>query len=169
MSVTAVASGNIAPTGNRNADLWAAWWAADCCGRCGAELTGTIYRIERWYIGRRYSGPSGPVPVCGSCFEYKRGYMASPWAFTAPTPCEACGRPVVSRHRWDRLYVYCSERCSRRVYNRNRYTRRAESRPSDCSACGGPMSPSRSDARYCSSACRQRAYRQRKRLAERDR
>jgi hypothetical protein len=30
-----------------------------------------------------------------------------------------------------------------------------------CATCGGPFVPRRADARYCSAACRQRAYRQR--------
>ena len=32
-----------------------------------------------------------------------------------------------------------------------------------CEECGAPLTGKRSDARYCSKACRQAAYRQRKR------
>ncbi len=168
MSVTATTCGTRETTGNRNADPWAAWWDASSCGRCGAELTGTVCRLEQRYMVRQKFGPWGPVPVCRSCFEHRCGHMVSPWAFTAPSSCEACGRPVVSRERRNRLYIYCSERCARRLYNRHRSEKRARARRSTCcSACGEQMSPSRSDARYCSNACRQRAYRERKGLAAR--
>ena len=33
---------------------------------------------------------------------------------------------------------------------------------STCRECGNPFTPARADARFCSSACRQRAYRNRK-------
>jgi DNA-binding phage protein len=33
--------------------------------------------------------------------------------------------------------------------------------PTDCAACGKPLTPQRADARYCSNACRQKHYRQR--------
>lgn len=36
---------------------------------------------------------------------------------------------------------------------------------SRCASCGQPFTASRSDARYCSGACRQRALRQRRRTA----
>ena len=162
MSVTTIACGNETVTDSRNGDLWAAWWSAESCGLCGEELTGVITRLERWYIGRTLSGPPGPVPICSTCFERKRGYLADPWTYRgSPEPCEACGRSVVSNHRLERQYVYCSERCARRIYNLHRSEKRARARPSTCTACSEQMSPSRSDARYCSNACRQRAYRKR--------
>ena len=163
VSVTARACANNAVTDSRNGDLWGAWWAAESCGRCGEELTGIIYRLERWYIGGRHSGPPGPVPICGTCFERKRSYLATPWTYRCPAePCEACGRSVVSNLRYGRRFVYCSARCARRLYNRNRSEKRAASRRSTCGACGEQMSPSRSDAYYCTNACRQQAYRKRK-------
>lgn len=35
-----------------------------------------------------------------------------------------------------------------------------------CAQCGKPLDGYRADARYCSQACRQSAYRERKRTAE---
>ena len=37
--------------------------------------------------------------------------------------------------------------------------RRQEPNPRDCDQCGDPFTPIRADARYCSPACRQKAYR----------
>ena len=39
--------------------------------------------------------------------------------------------------------------------------RRGKPSPRDCEACGEPFAPTRADARYCSNACRQDAYRER--------
>ena len=40
-------------------------------------------------------------------------------------------------------------------------SRRGKPSPRDCEACGEPFTPTRVDARYCSQACRQDAYRER--------
>ena len=40
-------------------------------------------------------------------------------------------------------------------------SRRGKPSPRDCEACGEPFAPTRADARYCSNACRQDAYRER--------
>jgi hypothetical protein len=41
-------------------------------------------------------------------------------------------------------------------------TKRALHRPRTCAVCGGSFEPRQSNARTCSSACRQRAYRERR-------
>ena len=38
---------------------------------------------------------------------------------------------------------------------------RSRKGPCACETCGAPFTPTRSDGRYCSSPCRQKAYRQR--------
>jgi hypothetical protein len=83
--------------------------------------------------------------------------------------CPVCGRPFLG----PRHYRLCGDRdCDQartalqtRAGNRRVAQRRAERRrvicPA-CRACGNPLTPSRSTARYCSGACRQRAHRQRR-------
>jgi hypothetical protein len=45
---------------------------------------------------------------------------------------------------------------------------RVESRASLCAQCGKPYRPQRSDSRYCSDTCRQRAHRSRLAVTKRD-
>lgn len=106
-------------------------------------------------------------------------------AWHDPQPCAGCGRPVRYHRqahpgrfvRWwvppaeaDRADVdvvvvrtFCSQRCRRRVLQTvrkaKRQARQADVRP--CADCGQPFSGRRSDARYCSNACRQAAWRAR--------
>jgi hypothetical protein len=85
-----------------------------------------------------------------------------------PTPCAGgCGVLVSHWHRdvcYDRpdgswgtrpAITTCSRRCSAA-------TKRVQVDARDCEVCGETFTPKRSDARYCSSACRQDAYRKRK-------
>jgi hypothetical protein len=90
-------------------------------------------------------------------------------------PCESCGRRVAldyddlpyddeprpSRPTGMR-HDFCSEVCAYRYYNRIRNERAAAARAGrECQECGREFDAVRSDQRYCSAACKQRAYRQR--------
>jgi hypothetical protein len=79
------------------------------------------------------------------------------------TECEVCGRRV-KPPRWIRRrdggkVFYCSEECAGGA---DAIARRIEPTPRACAVCGETFTPARSDARYCSGACRQDAYRKRK-------
>jgi len=97
-------------------------------------------------------------------------------------PCEGCGRGVFNHialrpgyRRLSRgwyatghyaepaLRVFCSDRCARTTFNAESKAKRADRDPVDCPACGERVDSRRRDSRYCSSACRQRAYRARAR------
>jgi hypothetical protein len=106
--------------------------------------------------------------VCASCYEsdverigtlvFRRYWMAgwhSRWAITGAWSCKGCGRQVHAHSH--RVATYCTEPCRRAVANQRR---RVESAARTC-PCGRSFTVSRSDAVYCSGACRQRAYRQR--------
>lgn len=71
-------------------------------------------------------------------------------------PCEACGREVLVAHNRYRERV-CSARCQRRVARA-----KVDHDERECATCGTAFKPSRADAAYCSSACRQKAYRARR-------
>ena len=97
-----------------------------------------------------------------------------------PEPCVGCSR-LISHPKyapWRRLRhwayfgmrapaqprPFCSERCRRRVFDTERKAKRLAERDGDerqCAACRGTVNKRRADARYCSTACRQGAYRQR--------
>jgi hypothetical protein len=80
------------------------------------------------------------------------------------TCCE-CKRPVWKRPRAGNPRVFCTTDCSNRFYSRMALRKRNSgfnSQVSTCNACGGAIPANRrGDVRYCSPACRQKAYRQR--------
>jgi hypothetical protein len=74
--------------------------------------------------------------------------------------CEGCRRIVIRRSdRRYRRHTFCSDLCRWQV---QAASRRIVPEPHPCAGCGDPVT-ARADARYCSSACRQRAYRARAR------
>jgi hypothetical protein len=84
-------------------------------------------------------------------------------------PCKNCQRPTWDRRRGS-SHTLCCERCKTAFYNRRARERRArrEARrrswnPPKCVGCGKVIENRRADARYHNDACRQKAYRQRKR------
>jgi hypothetical protein len=56
--------------------------------------------------------------------------------------------------------IFCSEQCRRATFRAQARAKR-ESTPRKCECCPVTFIPARADARYCSSTCRQRAYRER--------
>jgi hypothetical protein len=56
----------------------------------------------------------------------------------------------------------CGSRCERAAAKAQRVAAHAARREKQCSPCGGTFTGTRTDAVYCSPACRQRAYRQRR-------
>jgi predicted nucleic acid-binding Zn ribbon protein len=86
--------------------------------------------------------------------------------------CPGCGRKVHllgggEMQGWrDRRGFLCSDRCQNRVYGaryRARHPRPRRMVPLiQCQVCGENFAPKRADAKTCSQACRQKAYRQRR-------
>lgn len=73
--------------------------------------------------------------------------------------CKGCGREFYTQIPTKK---YCYYRlCGNRGYQKDQKQRRLENRQNRiCRGCGKTFTPKRSDAIYCSNACRQRAYRQ---------
>jgi hypothetical protein len=77
-----------------------------------------------------------------------------------PQPCDGCGRPVVTGYNDYRRWTVCSEPC--RVAARREHQRQERvDNPDRCASCDAPMPGSRRGRRWCSPACKQRAYRER--------
>lgn len=59
--------------------------------------------------------------------------------------------------------TFCSEACRRQIFQAERKAKRQAERDTSktCPVCRTPFVAQRTDTRYCSSACRQQAYRQR--------
>jgi hypothetical protein len=130
------------------------------CAKCGCALTPEepVWRVNL-YLGRSFLGGRrySVAPICERC--------KSKWTpFRPPQPCLNCGRPV---HQGDdfrlRIWTVCCDACghaaraaiARRRRSKARGTRR-------CALCGETFEPKRTDALFCSPACRQRTYRMRK-------
>lgn len=132
---------------------------ARICGRCGVDLApgAPVYRQQLdvdW------------TSVCEGCrwdWPHWRG----------PFPCRGCERPVFVypqrvRYKWSpegkwEPSASCSRRCTQdAAYRRQKLRRATEREPIECATCHERMDPLRRDARYCSNACRQRAYRARR-------
>lgn len=70
--------------------------------------------------------------------------------------CPVCSRHLGRTNYWPA--PYCSPECRRELRNSSRRLERQEHK---CETCRQPFTPPRADSRYCSPACRQKAYRQR--------
>ena len=70
--------------------------------------------------------------------------------------CKCCQRPIAFGN-WHR---HIKEYCSRTCYDRHRHQRH-RTETLTCHTCNETFTPKRADSKYCSSKCRQKAYRQR--------
>jgi endogenous inhibitor of DNA gyrase (YacG/DUF329 family) len=81
-------------------------------------------------------------------------------------PCLTCERPVVYEpSRRGRGYVFCSYRCEYTYHNHRRAQRDEHLREKTCEVCGKEFTATRAHTKTCSPACKQKAYRQRKKVA----
>jgi hypothetical protein len=77
-------------------------------------------------------------------------------------PCPTCARPMYFSRYIERA-VPCSYQCAhRRKLEMQQAKRRVQHQTIACAECGEMFEPTRSDAEFCSSRCRQKAYRKRK-------
>jgi hypothetical protein len=142
------------------------------CGACGgplpAEVTEPVWmaKVGRFLIpSYHFQGPrvvDEIAPACRDCAPPEL-VAREPRA----VPCDGCGRPLVwpwpvkalSRH-------WCSDRCRQAFYDRRRRRRREAGWAREekvCPVCGEAFDATRRDAVTCRPACRQKAYRARKR------
>ncbi|MGW5427919.1 hypothetical protein ACWET9_11965 [Streptomyces sp. NPDC004059] len=77
-------------------------------------------------------------------------------------PCAACGQLVIRNDDPLLKRVTCSQSCSTSL-TRIRNGNQGSGNP--CETCGEPITTGRADSRYCSPACRQKAYRKRQSAA----
>lgn len=77
-------------------------------------------------------------------------------AMSSPKPLALCRRCRTPKP-WPLAHGHPESTC-----RECRQAGRSRPAPRECAACGSTFTPSRADARYCSPACRQRAYRARR-------
>ncbi|WOC15392.1 hypothetical protein MP213Fo_08450 [Pseudochrobactrum sp. MP213Fo] len=131
------------------------------CGSCKRpiEANEAVWRMR---INHRRS-PFGvrtydTLPCCEACT------VAQKWRiFEDPAPCEHCARPVHNEWRQiDRKHVYCCTKCEQKAQISVAKQKRTNARETrQCMECSQTFPPVRIDAKFCSSPCRQKAYRKR--------
>lgn len=146
---------------------------------CSSPFDGPAYLVNaaRWK-GRRTWGTR--ELICGTChgrgcIDPETGLVPTdtertgdhfqwhPWPTgrgepLPPTPCEGCG-VVIIRHGDPLLKrVTCSAACLTSL-TRTRNGNQGSDRP--CETCGELITSGRADSKFCGSACRQKAYRER--------
>ena len=151
------------------------------CGKCGKEF-GDEWRApneadgeyDAVYVGpeKRYRVSEYNTPFVVMCAECAPEWLVTgrgkpgrimPAIKVHSWECAGCGSEVVfgmSEFQY-RKRVYCSDACRKR-YGRKRYATEHKERTEHeraCEVCGRTFLARRSDARTCSAACRQRAYR----------
>src|SRR5208337_632246 len=128
------------------------------CELCKRELTPdeTAYRC---FLSKAGWGRARLSSLCGTCQDKERAYL---WGFRPSEPCHNCGRPVAItfKRRKPPKHLACGEKCRITLYNRNALARRRKvPQPATCEGCGSKFTPKRRDAKWCSTACKQHAYR----------
>ena len=139
-------------------ETWAdrAWHASYWCSFCHKtvfEMGDVVHRR------RRSRGGSWSLEAyCEACVrEWHPSWLASR---PEPIPCAGgCGVLVTDWYGWRPTILTCSKRCQERAAEEQR---RVERPQRACDVCGNEFVPSRSDARFCKPACRQKAYRERR-------
>lgn len=115
----------------------------------------THYRIvppdEPMFVGRFWGRAR-----CHACFL--AAYPGTNLVDRDPRPCAVCSRLVCGRGADYEPVTVCSTACKQVAW---RVRRRLSRDRFACAGCGGAFRPARADARYCTPACRQRAYRSR--------
>ena len=71
------------------------------------------------------------------------------------TFCNSCARPLALLRWYKKIQPYCSPLCYQRA------KKGVKQAAEVCGCCGDAYMPKRSDSKYCSGKCRQKAYRYR--------
>ena len=134
----------------------------ELCFKCARTFDESepIYRDKvGGYVMLSYSYQA--VSYCESCAPPE-----TPWHYREQAPCDVCNRDVhYPCQRTYRKHLFCSEVCSKRHWANYQRDKRLREREvtcrKECGECSTSFTALRSDAKYCSAACKQKAYRQR--------
>jgi len=148
--------------------------SAGLCGCCGYKLLAhePAYFGAAVYVGTRPLswGWGGKTLICKPRYERTvlckacaPGWLSPERNDVTTQLCAHCERPMVSPLRLAELQrTFCSGSCRQAYHNQLSKAKRAEERERVCEVCGKEFTATRRDAQTCSAACKQKAYRQRK-------
>ena len=157
-------------TANHYALASRAFEYSDYCGKCYKVISPNQPISLTRVTAKASNSKNGTVltTVCLECFgitEYnqKKSIVRS---------CAVCSREIHydidmdGGRRYHRGLELCSLKCAWTLRNKKTAKKRLEIvNPSvACEVCSTEFTPSRTDSRYCSSKCRQKAYRQRSKI-----
>lgn len=129
----------------RGARASAAW-----CGWCGIPIGATEPVVRTTVRTARASGRQILSVVCTSC---------APHGARFPRICGVCDRPFSTKRS---EHLACCGDHDLVVRQQQRRLKRKNARGKRrCDQCGDRYQPVRTDSAFCSSACRQKAYRER--------
>lgn len=125
------------------------------CTRCWGAIGGNAAANMVWervahtmFVGGLAVHTDKWTPVCDACLTVKEQAAA-----TRTRICVECAQRMTAP------LTCVSEVCSSRCYQRRLRARHRASARAVCATCAQGFAPKRSDARYCSNACRQKAFR----------
>jgi hypothetical protein len=143
------------------------------CGGCAGLLDSPVYLYRCSAYGRdldsHFVDGDNLRAWCSTCWQATKEHKFYPDE-SERRQC-ACGTEIVctgerwhsTRWWWADRAQSCSPLCARERRNADARDRRLAARENRrCVVCDTEFTPARSDGRYCSSACRQDAYRKRK-------
>lgn len=122
------------------------------CTECGKSTMG---EVRRWRAGYH----EADIIECGECLRTDRW-----WNWCKYSHCKRCSRRIYYRGRMQMPWRYCSSECQQLTHDKvkeRKWQASQDARMKLCTTCDQQFTPPRNDAKYCSPACRQRAYRQR--------
>ena len=138
--------------------------SGDVCYYCRQRFAPDQMRFR---IMQAVPGGWGAALLCVECFKSETDTSCLGCGPRHVIQCAGCGEHINTIRNRHRQWNYCSNRCYQRLYRKRRRGRGSvvdwneKSRLSKCEVCKRQLKPSRKDARYCSSSCRQWAYRRR--------
>lgn len=131
-------------------------WMASWCAYWSAYLGKYIHRV---YAARCLN--CSPIdslrwhPVRDGLWTDAKYYLDY-WMEGA---CKTCGRTVFKEARYMRRHFFCCRKCEENYWSRRRQKQKERK---VCEVCGEPFTAARGDAKTCSAACKQKAYRLRR-------
>jgi predicted nucleic acid-binding Zn ribbon protein len=142
-------------SGSRNAGGNLSEYDPDACFYCGRRFD----RGQMRYPIRNFDWGADLVSVCVTCFKEEADFDVTSRQPRYERQCNGCGEPIMTPTYGVLGWQICSRRCYQRTLRKRH--RREKSRC--CKVCKKRLEPTRKDARFCSNACRQFAYRARQR------
>ena len=126
------------------------------CTRCEEPFGGnaTAYMVREYVVWSTIWGGQlnlcqyETIPVCDACLKPNEQERT-----TIDATCKGCGQRMRLSELWPARV--CSNRCAQR----DRRKRRRMAARTRCGVCRTIFTPRRRDAKFCSVACKQRAYR----------